>query len=73
MSAWNKEELTRMGRAEEIDIAVRQPDGGLRNRVRQRTRWGVVQGRAGDLQRSRLGRRRREGRHVRGREARPRG
>ena len=38
MSAWSKEELPRMGRAEEIDIAVRRPDGGLRDRV---TIWVV--------------------------------
>ena len=38
MSAWSKEELTRMGRAEEIEIAVRRPGGGLRDRV---TIWVV--------------------------------
>ncbi len=41
MAVWTAEELTKMGRAEEIDIAVRRPDGPLRNRV---TVWAVVYG-----------------------------
>ena len=41
MTAWTKGELTKMGRAEEIDIAVRRPEGRLRNRV---TVWAVPYG-----------------------------
>jgi len=41
MTAWTADELTKMGRAEEIDIAVRRSDGRLRNRV---TVWAVPQG-----------------------------
>jgi hypothetical protein len=41
MTAWTADELSRMGRAEEIDIAVRRPDGRLRNRV---TIWAVPYG-----------------------------
>ena len=43
MTAWATDELTKLGRAEEIDMAVRRPDGRLRNRV---TVWGVPQGTA---------------------------
>src|SRR5437763_16596697 len=35
---WAKDELTRVGQAEEIDLAVRRPDGALRGRV---TVWAV--------------------------------
>jgi hypothetical protein len=38
MTVWTKDELTKMGRAEEIEIAVRRPDGRIGNRV---TVWGV--------------------------------
>lgn len=38
MAAWTKDALTTIGRAEEIDIAVRRPDGRLGNRV---TVWAV--------------------------------
>lgn len=38
MTAWTRDELTKMGRAEEIEIAVSRPDGQLRNRV---TIWAV--------------------------------
>ncbi len=38
MTAWTKDELTKMGRAEEIEIAVRRPDGRIGNRV---TVWAV--------------------------------
>ena len=41
MTAWTKDELTKMGRAEQIDIAVRRPEGRLRNRV---TVWAVPHG-----------------------------
>jgi len=41
MTVWTADELTKMGRAEEIDIAVRRSDGRLRNRV---TVWAVPQG-----------------------------
>jgi hypothetical protein len=41
MTAWAKDELTKMGRAEEVEIAVRRPDGQLRNRV---TVWTVQYG-----------------------------
>jgi len=41
MTAWAKDELTKMGRAEEVEIAVRRPDGQLRNRV---TVWTVKYG-----------------------------
>jgi hypothetical protein len=43
MTAWTTEELTKMGRAEEVDIAVLRPDGRLRNRV---TVWAVSHGEA---------------------------
>src|ERR1700681_1052385 len=33
MTTWTKAELGKMGRADEIDIAVRRPEGRLRNRV----------------------------------------
>jgi len=41
MTGWTKDELTKIGRAEEIDIAARRPGGGLRNRV---TIWAVAHG-----------------------------
>ena len=41
MATWTKDELTRIGRAEEIDIAVQRPDGRLGNRV---TVWAVPYG-----------------------------
>ena len=41
MNAWTEDELARMGRAEEVEMAVRRPDGRLRNRV---TIWAVPHG-----------------------------
>ncbi len=41
MNAWTKDELARIGRAEEVEIAVRRPDGRLRKRV---TVWAVPHG-----------------------------
>ena len=41
MNTWTKDELARMGRAEEVEVAVRRPDGGLRKRV---TVWAVPHG-----------------------------
>src|SRR5438105_35751 len=41
MTAWATDELTKMGRAEEIEIAVRRADGQLHNRV---TVWAVPHG-----------------------------
>jgi hypothetical protein len=38
VSAWTTDELTRMGRADELQLASRRPDGGLRPFV---TIWGV--------------------------------
>jgi hypothetical protein len=41
MSNWNSNELTRIGRPDEIEIAVKGPGGRLRNRV---TVWAVPHG-----------------------------
>ncbi|TMF06815.1 MAG: DUF2255 family protein [Chloroflexi bacterium] len=41
MTAWATDELTKMGRAEEIEIAVSRADGQLHNRV---TVWAVPHG-----------------------------
>ena len=41
MTAWTKDELARIGRAEEVEIAVRRPDGRPRKRV---TIWAVPHG-----------------------------
>ena len=41
MTAWAKDELARMGRTEEIEVAVRRPDGPLRSWV---TVWAVPYG-----------------------------
>src|SRR2546423_15355284 len=41
MTAWSTEELTKVGRADEIEIAVRRADGRMRNRV---TVWAVPHG-----------------------------
>jgi len=41
MTAWATDELTKVGRDEEIEIAVRRSDGRLRNRV---TVWAVPYG-----------------------------
>ena len=38
MVMWTSDELARMGGAEEIEIAVRRPDGQMGNRV---TIWAV--------------------------------
>jgi hypothetical protein len=39
MTGWTKDELTSMGGAEEVDIAVRRPGGRVANRV---TVWAVA-------------------------------
>jgi hypothetical protein len=41
MTAWTADELRRIGRAEEVQIASRRPDGSLRPYV---TIWGVRNG-----------------------------
>ena|SRR5260221_1276213 len=41
MTAWMEDELAKMGRAEEIEIAVRRADGRIGNRV---TVWAVALG-----------------------------
>ena len=38
MTSWTADELTKMGQADELDIASRRPDGSLRQFV---TIWGV--------------------------------
>ena len=38
MTAWTKDELSRIGRAEEVDVAAIKRDGSVRNRV---TIWTV--------------------------------
>jgi hypothetical protein len=38
MTAWSADELTRIGEADELDLASRRPDGSLRRFV---TIWGV--------------------------------
>ena len=41
MAGWTSDELTRIGRAEEVDVAAVRPDGSLRKRV---TVWLVREG-----------------------------